>query len=117
MSLKQFLKQEYIDITVKQDRVRTLAQKFFDCYRTHSVFMSQNDRFSRVKFNGNTSIEISFDNELLLIVSGFGMCNHPRAKFSRVSGCGNEGNVEYKESQIENIINDLAEYEKLYPVS
>lgn len=116
MGLRQLLKQEHVDTTVKHDRVRALAQKFFDSYKTYSMFRSKHDAFVRVMFNGNSRIEISFDGTLSLTVAGFGMRNHPRAKLSPVAGCSDEGLVKYDESQLEQIVNDLAEYEGLYPI-
>lgn len=115
--MKNLLNNENSERLKQMEKVGRLIVQFKDSYHTTKVYICNSNPRGNLKFNGNSRLSIEIENDLLTIsVSCFGFRNHPAADLSKVSGCSDEGTVKYMETEIDQIVNDLAEYDKIFPI-
>lgn len=92
--------------------VEKLYRQIASSYEYHPRVVSKHyigNHRATIYFNGNTRLYIESDK---LTLVGFGLANHPKASLSKVAGCGDEGAIT---GSLEEIVNALATYEKIYP--
>lgn len=101
----------------QQDRiaaVQNLYRQIVSSYEFHpnvrmKHYVSNEREWATIYFNGNTRLNICGDR---LILTGFGLREHPKAVLSKVPGCGDEGSIT---GDLKEIVNALATYENIYP--
>lgn len=113
MDIKSMLDQEHKNELELIKKVENTFNRIRASYKIHPVTFSKhwiNNTRAMIYFNGNTRLLIEGEK---LFLSDFRLRNHPDAKLSPVTGCGDEGTIETTELAV--IVNALAKYEKIFP--
>lgn len=117
MGLKILLEKKHLNTVELRNKALVLAKLFEQSYKTISIWVSDNIVNVELKFNGVCKINISENNgNLVLRVHCFGFRDHKDAILIPFPGCSDVGMIEYKDTQVADIVNDLAEYEKIFPI-
>lgn len=114
--MKNLLDRENQDILNKISKVRELLNQFRSNYNINYYYMGSSEPRGYVKFNGVSELLIDYnDDKLVITVKCSGFNKHPRARLRKSDGGSDLGLVDYNETQIKEIVNDLAKYDKIFP--